>query len=139
MKKSNIFLFIFILILLIFAIWVVIPLDSTRFGRQGLSLGLDLKGGSYLVYQADLTQKDPSQKDEDAMEGVLGKIERRVNAYGVVEPLIQRQGTDRILVQLPGIKNVDDAKKAIGQVAELDFREAVSDERKFELRRRIKN
>ncbi len=107
----------------------VFPLDSNRFGRQGLSLGLDLKGGSYLVYQADLTQKDPSQKDEDAMEGVLGKIERRVNAYGVSEPLIQRQGTDRILVQLPGVKNVDDAKKAIGQVAELDFREAKLDEK----------
>lgn len=129
MKKSNIYLFIFILILLVFAIWVVFPLDSNRFGRQGLSLGLDLKGGSYLVYQADLTQKDPSQKDEDAMEGVLGKIERRVNAYGVVEPLIQRQGTDRILVQLPGIKNVDDAKKTIGQVAELDFRETKLDEK----------
>jgi preprotein translocase subunit SecD len=128
LKKSNIYLSIFILILLIFAIWVIVPLDSTRFGRQGLSLGLDLKGGSYLVYQADLTQKDPSQKDEDAMEGVLGKIERRINAYGVTEPLIQRQGTDRILVQLPGVKNIDDAKKAIGQVAELDFRQAVSTE-----------
>lgn len=126
MKKSNTYLLIFILILLAFAIWVVIPLDSNRFGRQGLSLGLDLKGGSYLVYQADLTQKDPSQKDEDAMTGVLDKIERRVNAYGVAEPLIQRQGADRILVQLPGVKNIDDAKKAIGQVAELDFREVES-------------
>lgn len=123
MKKGNTFLLFFILILLGFSIWMVIPLDSNRFGRQGLSLGLDLKGGSYIVYQADLTQKDPSQKDEDAMTGVLGKIERRVNAYGVTEPVIQRQGADRILVQLPGIKNVDEAKKAIGQVAELDFRE----------------
>ncbi len=126
MKKSNLYLLIFIVILLAFAIWVVIPLDSSRFGRQGLSLGLDLKGGSYLVYQADLTQKDPSQSDDDAMEGVLGKIERRINAYGVTEPLIQRQGADRILVQLPGVKDVDDAKKAIGQVAELDFREVES-------------
>ena len=127
MKKSNIYLFIFIVILLGFAIWAIVPLDSNRFGRQGLTLGLDLKGGSYLVYQADLTQKDPSQTAEGAMSGVLGKIERRVNAYGVSEPLIQRQGADRILVQLPGVKNIDDAKKAIGQVAELDFREVESD------------
>lgn len=126
MKKSNIYIFVFILILLGFAIWMVVPLESNRFGRQGLSLGLDLKGGSYLVYQADLTQKDPSQSADEAMEGVLGKIERRVNAYGVAEPLIQRQGADRILVQLPGVKNIDDAKKAIGQVAELDFREVES-------------
>ena len=127
MKKSNIYLFIFIVILLGFAIWAIVPLDSNRFGRKGLTLGLDLKGGSYLVYQADLTQKDPSQTAEGAMSGVLGKIERRVNAYGVSEPLIQRQGADRILVQLPGVKNIDDAKKAIGQVAELDFREVESD------------
>ena len=126
MKKSNIYLFIFIVILLGFAIWAIVPLDSNRFGRKGLTLGLDLKGGSYLVYQADLTQKDPSQTAEGAMSGVLGKIERRVNAYGVSEPLIQRQGADRILVQLPGVKNIDDAKKAIGQVAELDFREVES-------------
>jgi len=123
LKKGNIYLLIFILVLLVFAIWVITPLDSNRFGRQGLSLGLDLKGGSYLVYQADLTQKDPSQSDDEAMEGVLGKIERRVNAYGVTEPVIQRQGVDRILVQLPGVKDVDEAKKSIGQVAELDFRE----------------
>lgn len=123
MKKGNTFLLFFILVLFGFAVWVVVPPDSERLGRQGLSLGLDLKGGSYLVYQADLTQKDPSQKDEDAMVGVLGKIERRVNAYGVAEPVIQRQGVDRILVQLPGVKDVDEAKRTIGQVAELDFRE----------------
>ncbi len=123
MKKRNIYLLFFVLILLGVAIWAIVPLDSSRFGRQGLSLGLDLKGGSYLVYQADLTQKDPTQSDDDAMNGVLGKIERRVNAYGVTEPVIQRQGVDRILVQLPGVKNVDEAKKSIGQVAELDFRE----------------
>jgi preprotein translocase subunit SecD len=122
-KKGNIVLLFFIVVLLAFSLWVILPVDGNRFGRQGFSLGLDLKGGSYIVYQADLTQKDPSQTDEDAMNGVFGKIERRANALGVIEPVIQRQGTDRILLQLPGIKNVDEAKKAIGQVAELDFRE----------------
>ena len=99
------------------------PLDSERLGRQGLTLGLDLKGGSHLVYEADLSQKDPSQSDDDAMRGVLGKIERRVNEYGVTEPIIQRQGHDRILVQLPGVTDVNEAKKLIGETAELDFRE----------------
>lgn len=126
MKKGNLSLLVLIIVLVVFAIWVLVPLDSNRFGREGLSLGLDLKGGSYIVYQADLTQKDPSQSDDDAMAGVLGKIERRINAYGVTEPVIQRQGFDRILVQLPGVKDVDEAKKAIGEVAELDFRELIT-------------
>jgi len=106
----------------------VLPVDSERLGRQGLTLGLDLRGGSYLVYEADLSAKDPSQSDDDALEGVLGKIERRVNAYGVTEPIIQRQGHNRILVQLPGVKDIDEAVRLIGQTAELDFREIKLDE-----------
>jgi preprotein translocase subunit SecD len=61
------------------------------------------------------------------MTSVLGKIERRANAFGVKEPIIQRQGENRILVQLPGEKNVDEAKKLIGQVALLEFKETTSD------------
>lgn len=128
MAKGNVYLLVLILLLFGFALWAVVPLDSERLGRQGLTLGLDLKGGSHLVYEADLSQKDPSQSDDDAMRGVLDKIERRVNAYGVTEPIIQRQGHDRILVQLPGVRDVDEAIKLIGQTAELDFREVELDE-----------
>jgi len=128
LKKENIYLLILILLLFGFALWAVVPLDSERLGRQGLTLGLDLKGGSHLVYEADLSQKDPSQSDDDAMRGVLGKIERRVNEYGVTEPIIQRQGHNRILVQLPGVTDVNEAKKLIGETAELDFREMELDE-----------
>ncbi|MBA7607589.1 Protein translocase subunit SecD [subsurface metagenome] len=128
MKKGNVYLLILILLLFGSALWAVVPLDSERLGRQGLTLGLDLKGGSHLVYQADLAQKDPAQSDDDAMRGVLDKIERRVNAYGVTEPIIQRQGHDRILVQLPGVRDIDEAIKLIGQTAELDFREVELDE-----------
>ena len=128
MKKGNVNILIRILLLFCFALWAVVPLDSERLGRQGLTLGLDLKGGSHLVYEADLSEKDPSQSDDDAMRGVLDKIERRVNAYGVTEPIIQRQGHDRILVQLPGVRDIDEAIKLIGQTAELDFREVELDE-----------
>lgn len=75
------------------------------------------------MYKADLSKKDPAQTDEDAMRGVLDKIERRVNIYGVTEPIIQKLGTDQILVQLPGITDVEEALKLIGKTAELDFRE----------------
>jgi len=128
LKKGNVYLLFLILLLFGFALWAVVPLDADRLGRQGLALGLDLKGGSHLVYKADLSQKDPSQSDDDAIRGVLDKIERRVNAYGVTEPIIQRQGHDRILVQLPGVKDIDEAIKLIGQTAQLDFREVELDD-----------
>jgi preprotein translocase subunit SecD len=123
LKKGNIYLLLFLVVLLAFCLWAIFPIDGNRLGRQGLSLGLDLRGGSYIAYQADLSKRDPSQTAEAAMSGVLQKIERRINAYGIAEPIIQQQGDDRILVQLPGVKDVDAAIKAIGQVAELDFRE----------------
>lgn len=121
--RRNTYRLIFILLLLGFAVWALMPLDREVLGRKGLLLGLDLKGGSHLVYEADLIKKDPAQTDNEVMEGVKQKIERRVNAYGVTEPIIQRQGANRILVQLPGVKDIDEAIKLIGQTAQLDFRE----------------
>ena len=125
---------IFILILFAFALWAILPLGSERLGRKGLRLGLDLVGGTQLVYMADLSKKAPSQTDEEAMAGVRDKIERRVNAYGVTEPVIQIQGGNQILVQLPGIRNLDEAVRLIGQTAQLDFREVKYDEQGSPLR-----
>jgi SecD/SecF fusion protein len=127
LKRGNTPLLIFILVLFGLCLWVVWPANGL-FGRNQFTLGLDLKGGSYLVYQADLSKKDPSQTDDQAMNGVIQKIERRVNAYGVTEPIIQRQGNDRIVVQLPGVKNINEAIKLIGQTAQLDFREEQFDQ-----------
>ena len=100
------------------------------FGRDEFKLGLDLKGGSHLVYSIDLSKKDPAQSDADVIEGVKNKIERRVNAYGVTEPIVQTIRNERgsfVLVQLPGVKDIDEAMNLIGQTAELDFREVVLD------------
>jgi SecD/SecF fusion protein len=123
MKKGNVILLVFILALFIFGLWTVFPIDSTRLDRKGLTLGLDLKGGSYLVYSANLSAKDPTLKDQDVMNSVINKIERRVNAFGVTEPVIQQQGENRVVVQLPGVKDIDAAKKLIGQTAQLIFKE----------------
>ena len=116
---------IFIAILFGLALWVVLPNHEIR-GRTGFTLGLDLQGGSQLIYSANLSEKDPSMTDDDALEGARQTIERRVNAYGVGEPIIQTMQNEQgsfILVQLPGVKSIDEALKLIGQVAELDFRE----------------
>jgi preprotein translocase subunit SecD len=127
LKKGSKGLLIFIVILFGLALWVVLPNHEIR-GRTGFTLGLDLKGGSQLVYSANLSEKDPSQTDAQALESVKETIERRVNKYGVTEPTIQTMQNEQgsfILVQLPGVKNIDEALKLIGQVAELDFREQV--------------
>src|SRR6185437_3438367 len=91
------------------------------FVRQGAKLGLDLQGGTQLTLQADLSGVSADQQGT-AMQGVLNVISRRVNAYGVSEPEIQQLGTDRIIVQLPGLKDTEQAKQLIGQTAKLEFK-----------------
>jgi len=123
LRSRNVYLLIFILALFGFALWSIVPINAKLLGPNGLRLGLDLKGGSQLLYEADLSKKDPSITDAEAMASVIDKIQRRVDLYGVAEPVIQKLGTDRILVQLPGVKDIDEAVNLIGEVAELDFRE----------------
>lgn len=135
MKKKNIYLLIFILILFGFALWSIVPVNTKLLGSNGLMLGLDLKGGSQLLYKADLSKKDPSITDAEAMSSVVEKIQRRVNLYGTTEPVIQKQGTDRILVQLPGVEDISEAISLIGKTALLDFREQKLDEHVSDTRR----
>jgi protein-export membrane protein SecD len=91
-------------------------------------LGLDLQGGTHLVYKAD-TSNVPNGDEVSAAEGVRDVIERRVNAYGVAEPLVQvnkaGNGDYRVIVELAGVKNVDDAIKMIGETPILEFKEQV--------------
>ncbi len=87
--------------------------------------GLDLQGGSHLVYEADLS-KIQSGEEEEAMDGVVEVIRNRIDAYGVAEPNIQKDksgGRWRVIVELPGVKNEQEALKLIGKTAQLDFRE----------------
>ncbi len=122
MHRRNLIYFAAILALFAFGLWVVIPWDSESLGR-GPRLGLDLEGGTHLIYQVDYQKIDPQKVGKDDMEGVKKKIERRIEDYGVTEPTIQLQGEDRILVQLPGIKDINEAIEVIGKTAQLDFRE----------------
>ncbi len=125
MRSRNAYLLIFILALFGFALWSIVPLDRDVFGREGLRLGLDLKGGSYLVYQADVSDIEPEYRDE-IMEGVKGVIERRIDALGITEPIIQlqkREGEYNIAIQLPGIADIEKAKEMVGLFTVLEFRE----------------
>ena len=90
----------------------------------GLSLGLDLQGGSHLVYQADLKDATGAQIEvtQEQMEALKLIIERRVNNSGLGEPIIQILGDDRLLIQLPGVSDADRAKRLIGETARLEFK-----------------
>jgi len=104
-----------------------LSLGDWKFDRQGMTLGLDLQGGTHIVLEADVSGR-PANEQDNAIEGAKRIIERRINAFGVAEPIIQRQGTNRISVQLPGVKDVNEAIRLIGQTAQLDFRELVTKE-----------
>lgn len=104
------------------------PLSSYRF-----KLGLDLAGGTELVYAADMSQT-PAGDRSDSLSALQGVIERRVNLFGVAEPLVQTErasalsGTteDRLIVDLPGVTDVKAAVAALGQTPTLEFRLATT-------------
>jgi preprotein translocase subunit SecD len=91
-------------------------------------LGLDLSGGTHLVYKADLSAVDETEIG-DSMNSLRDVIERRVNIFGVAEPSIQVQGggfsnngEERLIVDLPGVTDVSKAIEMIGQTPMLEFR-----------------
>ena len=88
-------------------------------------LGLDLQGGTHLLYEADVTKIEPGQ-EASALAGVRDVIERRVNAFGVAEPLVQtaQVGNNwRVVVELAGISDINQAIKMIGETPLLEFKE----------------
>ncbi|MFH1508935.1 MAG: protein translocase subunit SecD [bacterium] len=95
------------------------------FNKFKTHLGLDLQGGTHLVYQADITNVEENEID-DSLAGVRDVIENRVNAFGVAEPVIQTNKTEgnyRVIIELAGVQDVNEAINMIGQTPTLDFRE----------------
>lgn len=92
-----------------------------------LVLGLDLAGGSHLVFEADLS-KIAKERQTEAVDSLKNVIEKRVNLFGVSEPNIQTSsfnGKERVVVELPGVKDTKEAIALIGQTAQLSFAEIV--------------
>ena len=125
MKASNWLLAVLGGILALAAL-VVFPLDNGILGHRPLVLGLDLQGGKYIVYQADLTGI-PQAQVADTMDGEIAVLANRINPLGVTEPLIEKQGTDRIAVQLPGTTLTEEQQARLGATAILEFREQSTD------------
>lgn len=88
--------------------------------KRSLNLGLDLQGGIHLVLEVK-TEGMEQQDAQDAVAQAQEVIRNRVDQFGVAEPTIQRQGENRIIIELPGVQDVQRAKDLVGQTALLEF------------------
>ena len=123
MTKRSALALIIILALFALAVCVVLPIDQGILGKKGIHLGLDLVGGSHLVYQAQFPEGATGEEKARNMDRALMTIQSRIDKYGVTEPIIQKQEGERILVQLPGFTDIEEAKKLVEQTGFLEFRE----------------
>lgn len=104
---------------------VVVAALISVFPLQGrIRLGLDLKGGAHIVLQARGTAENPL--NDDSVERLLAVLRNRVDQYGVAEPVIQRSGSDRVIVDLPGVEDPEAALELIGKTAQLEFRRVLA-------------
>ena len=126
-RHATLYLIIVVLVAVIAGIFVYPKWLGAKW--RPWRLGLDLVGGSYLVYQIDM--KDISSGDRDSVIGGLQKVmESRVNAFGVSEPQVYsaKEGNSyRLIVELAGIKDVKEAVNQIGRTALLNFKEVTAD------------
>jgi len=130
-NRRNSIILVLIIILFALALAEVLVKNSPSItggspgnNTLGMRLGLDLSGGTRLVYEARLGNETPTATD---IQSAITIITRRVDAYGVSEATIQKLGSDQIVVQLPGVRDVEAAINLIGSTAQLDFRELVYD------------
>ncbi|MBI4356206.1 MAG: protein translocase subunit SecD [Candidatus Omnitrophica bacterium] len=100
--------------------WYAFPLEKR------ISRGLDLQGGMHLVLRVE-TSKLPAEARADAPARALEVIRNRIDEFGVREPVIQRQGVDQIIVQLPGVTDRERALALIGRTAQLEFKLVADD------------
>src|SRR5580698_11153946 len=99
----------------VFSIWSVVPVQKT------IHLGLDLQGGARLLLQLSPTAEVPTITPQIQAQ-TREVIDRRINGLGVAEPSISNVGSDRILVELPNVKNPDEAERLLKQAAVLEYK-----------------
>lgn len=97
-------------------------------GTRPFRLGLDLSGGTQLLYRADTSALPPADYEE-SLDALRETIERRVNIFGVAEPIVQREkgsalsgGEERLIVELPGVTDANEAIRMLGETPLLEFR-----------------
>ena len=106
--------------------------------EKSIKLGLDLQGGMYLLLEVDKSKLGPAEA-KNAVDQAMQIIRNRIDQFGVAEPSIQKQGDNRILIQLPGLLDQERAKELIGQTALLEFKLVKTDEETRALFDRLDN
>ncbi len=104
--------------------------------KNSLNLGLDLQGGIHLVLEVQ-TEGLGVEEAQDAVARAQEIIRNRIDQFGVAEPTIQRQGDNRIIIELPGVQDVQRAKDLVGQTALLEFQLLEPDDERNRLLQRI--
>ena len=95
--------------------------ERDKYTENALKLGLDLQGGVHLVMEVDDSKLDENAR-RDVMDRAIKIYRNRIDQFGVSEPTIQQQGDKRIIVELPGLEDVERAHRILGQTAQLEFR-----------------
>ena len=112
-------------VIMFWAIVAIVLVSLSVLFTKPTKFGLDLVGGSRLELQAQKTATIANITPE-MMDSLTFAIKKRVNAIGVAETHVQRVGTDRLLVEIPNVSDLDQAKKMIGETAELEFKKKIS-------------
>ena len=127
-KIRGLLILVVLLVTAYYFLPMVIPNLPSFWTAKRLKLGLDLQGGSQIQLEVD-TSKLPEDEKEDAIKTAYEIIRNRIDQFGVSEPLIQRVANqNRIIIQLPGLKDPTRAKNLIGQTAMLEFKLVASPE-----------
>ena len=108
-----------VLVVILIAAFIAFPIKGK------VRLGLDLSGGVHIVLQAKATPGNPVTSD--SIDRLLAVLRSRIDQYGIAEPIIQRQGEDRVAIDLPGVDDPDAAIDLIGRTAVLEFRQVLGE------------
>ncbi|MGL4980742.1 MAG: protein translocase subunit SecD [Fusobacteriaceae bacterium] len=111
MRKNTLVKLLFVLAVVFGAAWLTF--------KKPIKLGLDLKGGVYAVLEAN---EDEIKLDDEAMDRLVEVLDRRINGLGVAESVVQKTGGNRVIIELPGISNTEEAVKMIGKTALMEFK-----------------
>lgn len=112
MGKKLTLRLVFIIAVILGALWLSF--------EKPTKLGLDLKGGVYVVLEAK--SEDGKKVDKEAMDRLIEVLDRRINGIGVAESIVQKAGENRVIIELPGIDDTEEAIKMVGKTALLEFK-----------------
>ncbi|MGL5123869.1 MAG: protein translocase subunit SecD [Fusobacteriaceae bacterium] len=119
MKKAILIKLLLVFLVILGAAWLTF--------KKPIKLGLDLKGGVYVVLEAS-PEVEGVALDTEAMDRLVEVLDRRINGLGVAESVVQKTGSNRVIIELPGVKDTEEAIKLIGKTALMEFKIMNADE-----------